>query len=251
MAGMAVNRAMADFLKEIAFFAGLPRADLDALLAAGDVRGLRKGERLFTQGDEADRFFAVVSGWVKLFRHTPEGEEAVAAVFGRGDVFGEAALFSHGHYPASAEAAEDVQVIAFTHEALKARAEANPEIVSRMLQSLSREIVDLQRQGGQMAIMTAPQRVACLLLQMASSVPGDGGTLRFPYDKALAAAKLGIKPETFSRALGQLKDIGVTTSGAEIHVEDFARLAHYTCSHCAAQPGECKGSRARGKKTGG
>ena len=67
--------------------------------------------------------------------------------------------------------------------------------------------------------------------------------MAFPYDKALAAARLGMKPETFSRALAQLKPYGVTVKGTDIRIENFARLSEYSCTHCTALPGECRGSR--------
>ena len=80
---------------------------------------------------------------------------------------------------------------------------------------------------------------------------GTGGTFSFPYDKALAAQRLGMKPETFSRALAQLKPLGVTIKGPEIAIDSFSCLTAYCCGHCTAQPGECRGSRDRAacKKT--
>jgi len=95
-----------------------------------------------------------------------------------------------------------------------------------------------------MAIMSAPQRVSCLLLQLSGHMIGNGGTLTFPYDKSLAATRLGMKPETFSRALAQLKPYGVTAKGPEITIESFTRLTEFSCGHCTALPGECRGCRS-------
>jgi CRP/FNR family transcriptional regulator, dissimilatory nitrate respiration regulator len=238
-----VDNRISEFLRSLTFFSGLPEADMRAFLDTATVRDYKKGETLFHQGDAAEYLFVIISGWAKLSRSTAEGEEAMVALFTRGDVFAEAALFQGSVYPLSAYAAEDARVLAIPGAVLKGRAQKNPDITVRMLASLSREIQNLQRQNEQMAIMSAPQRVSCLLLQLSSHMIGNGGTMMFPYDKSLAAARLGMTPETFSRALAQLRPYGVTTSGPEIRIESFARLTEYSCGHCTALPGECKGCR--------
>ena len=53
----------------------------------------------------------MLDGWVKVYRATPSGEEAVFGVFARGETFAEAALFLGGTYPASAEVVEDARLL--------------------------------------------------------------------------------------------------------------------------------------------
>jgi CRP-like cAMP-binding protein len=240
----AVDNSTADFLRNLTFFSGLPEADLKAFLDSASVRDHERGDGLFHQGDAAELFFVIISGWVKLYRNTAEGDEALVCLFTRGDVFGEAALFTGSIYPRSAQAAEETRILAIPGKVLKDRAQRNPHITVRMLASLSRELQNLQRQNEQMAIMSAPQRVSCLLLHLSSHMTGSGGTFRFPYDKSLAASRLGMKPETFSRALAQLKPFGVTARGPEIMIESFMRLTEFSCSHCTALPGECTACRS-------
>lgn len=237
----AVDNRTAEFLQSLSFFSKLPAVDMGVFLDAAHIRTHDKGSGLFHQGDSADSFFVIMSGWVKLFRTTPEGEEALVGIFTRGDVFGEAALFPGSVYPVSAAAVEETRILAIPAAVLKARAQKNPDITVRMLASLTREMQNLQRQNEQMAIMSTTQRVACLLLQLSSHLVGKGGVMVFPYDKALAAARLGMTPETFSRALAQLKAVGVSVKGAEVGIDSFEKLAAYSCGHCTAQPHECRG----------
>jgi hypothetical protein len=56
--------------------------------------------------------------------------------------------------------------------------------------------------------------------------PGNA-TFELPFDKSLIARRLGMKPETFSRALAKLRGIGVETQGATVNVEDLDRLRAY------------------------
>ncbi len=238
-----VDNKVSGFLRGLTFFSGLPEKDISAFLNAGNVSTYKKGEGLFYQGDAASSFFVVISGWVKLFRNTAEGEEALVSMFTRGDVFGEAGLFTGSLYPLSAQAADECRILIIPGSVLKDRAQKNSDITTRILVSMQREMTNLQRQNEHMALMSAPQRVGCLLLQLSSQMLGKGGIFAFPYDKSLAAAQLGMKPETFSRALAQLKPAGVTNKGVEIGIESFAKLSDFSCSQCTALPGECAGFR--------
>ncbi len=230
------------FLRGLNFFTGLAEADMEAFRAAMVVKDYTKGQHLFHQGDLADRFFIILKGWCKLYRGTTEGEESIVAVFTRGDVFGEAAIFDNADYPVSAEAAEDLSLIEIPAKILKERARENIDITSRLMASMSREMYKLQIENEHKALMDAPQRVGCLLLQLSSDMVGSGGTFHFPYDKSLAAQRLGMKSETFSRALANLKTVGVTVRGPEITIDNFDRLIDYSCGHCTATQSDCRGS---------
>ena len=230
------------FLRGLTFFSGLPEDEMSAFHADLNIKDYAKGKHLFRLGDKADRFFVILQGWVKLYRGTAEGEETILTLFTRGDVFGEAAIFDNSNYPFSAEAVEDTRLIEIPAKVLKERAKANPDIMARIMTSMSREMHKLQMENEHKVLMDAPQRVGCLLLQLSSGMIGTGGTFSFPYDKSLAAQRLGMKPETFSRALSQLKPVGVTTKGPEITIDSFSRLIDYCCGHCTEQLGECRGS---------
>lgn len=234
------------FLRDLSFFKGLAEADLHAFLDSATVRTYAKQDSIFTQGDNASRFFAVMHGWVKLYRNTPEGDEAIIALFTRGDVFGEAAIFGGAGYPFAASAAEECKLLEIPGTVLRARARENHEVMARIMSSMSQEMRNLQMENEHLALMSAPQRIGCLLLQLSAGMIGTGRTFRFPYDKSLAAARLGMKPETFSRALAQLGIAGVSVKGPEVTINSFAQLVDYCCTHCSTLPGECRGQRDEG-----
>jgi len=237
----AEEKNIGQFLSNLPFFSELPAEDIAALLKPAAVRNYAKEAQIFLQNDLADRFFVILRGWVQLSRTTAEGEESVAALFTCGDVFGEDAIIGKKGYPFSARAAEDAQILEIPAAALKERAQNNIEIMTRVMESMAREIHKLQIEKEHMSIMTAPQRVGCLLLQLSSNMAGEGSTFSFPYDKALGAQRLGMSAETFSRALAHLRHLGVTVKGPEIKIKSFSVLADYCCVHCTAEPNLCKG----------
>ena len=128
------------FMQDLPFFKGLPQADMDILRESLTIKEYPKNKSLFHQGDKADRFFIIMNGWIKLYRTTNEGEEAIAALFTRGDVFGEAAIFGDGKYPFSAQVVEEARILELPAEILKSRAAGNPDIMGRVMSSMSREM---------------------------------------------------------------------------------------------------------------
>ncbi|MDE1153168.1 MAG: Crp/Fnr family transcriptional regulator [Micavibrio sp.] len=235
------NTDAKSFLAATPFFEGLAAADMTAFAGAARDVTYPKGSTLYVQGDADDRFFVVRIGWVKLFRITAEGEEAVTALYTTGDNFGGIAGGAAVHQ-ATAVAVEDTQLIEVPARLLAARAKESPAIAARITATLSREIHKLQMENEHLTVMNTAQRVGCLLLQLSSGMVGSGGTFSFPYDKSLAAARLGMSPETFSRALAQLKSAGVGVKGAAVTIDNFDGLAKHCCDHCSQQPGQCRGS---------
>ena len=215
-----------EILRRVPLFAGLDESQLGDLLRDVSVRDHPKGQLLFQQGDTADRFYVVLGGWVKIFRLTPDGDEAVMALFARGESFAEAAMFMGGQFPASAEVVEQARLLRVESRPFKNRLHAEPEIAVAMLASVSLRMHYLVGQIEQLQVRSSTQRVADFLLKLCSSE--DGPTeIALPYDKSLIASRLGMKPESFSRALARLRDLGVRTERSRVSIADAAALSEY------------------------
>ena len=70
----------------------------------------------------------------------------------------------------------------------------------------------------QMKRLTAPQRLADFLLTLCPNEEGPC-EIKLPYEKSLIASRLGMKPESLSRALAKLKPLGVTVIREDIVVD--------------------------------
>ena len=226
---MAISLLDVETLKKLPMFVGLPGEAVIDILAPAIARHYTRRTLLFVQGDEADRFFVILGGWIKLFRQARDGAEAVIEVFGPGESFAEAAMFGSGRYPVSAETASDVRLLEIPSAAFKARLAKDPDLMFRMLATMSSRLKRFVRRTEQLATRTASQRVAAFLLNFVDgTVDGEARTITLPYDKFLIAGRLGMKPETFSRALAGLRAAGVTVSGSTVRIEDlpvFERFA--------------------------
>ncbi len=77
-----------------------------------------KNQAIFSQGDAADSVFYIREGKVKITVHSKEGKEAVIAIHGKGDFFGEGCLNAQPLRLASAAAMTESEVLRFTKAAI-------------------------------------------------------------------------------------------------------------------------------------
>ena len=69
-----------------------PKAFLSKVNGGRTVSEYRKHQRVYSQGDSADSVFYIQTGKVKVTVLSPQGKEAVVAILGPGDFFGEACI---------------------------------------------------------------------------------------------------------------------------------------------------------------
>lgn len=221
-----------EIVRSLTIFSKVPPEKVAALLRGAAPRAYAKGHMLFQQGDSADGFFVVLSGWVKLFRQTPQGDEAVVHIVSRGEAFAEAAMFLGGRYPASAQIAEDAELIRIAMGPFRSWVQSEPEIAFGMLAALSARLHHMVNETEQLQTRSATERVADFILKRCP-VRNGSAVIALPYDKSLLAARLAMKPESLSRVLAKLRKLGVRSEQHRVIVADVARLAQF----CAGEGG--------------
>ena len=212
-----------DILRKSALFQDLDGALFAEICADARVSELARGQILFQQHDPARTFFVVLDGWVKVFRMSPRGEEAVIGIFTRGESFAEIAALAGNDYPASAEAVADTRLAAVSVERLTRRISEDPSVALAMLASVSRQMHRLVDEIEQMKGHSGIQRVAEFLARHCN-VDEGACVVRLPYEKALIAGKLGMKAESLSRVFQRLRARGVVIRGEMAMINDVATL---------------------------
>ena len=203
--------------------AAAPETVVQAVLASARLREFDRGATVFLQGERASAIYIVAEGWVKLYRIAPNGAEAVVGVFTKGRSFGEAVAFRHDTYPVSAEAVTDCSLIRIEADAFLRLLRDNPEVAIMMLSATYVHLHSLVQQVEALKAQTGAQRVAEFLLELATCTQGACEVV-LPYDKFLIAGRLGMKPESLSRAFVKLRGQGVTIRQNNAAIEDVIML---------------------------
>jgi CRP-like cAMP-binding protein len=223
---MHIERGDLELIARLPLFAGLDQRCLRPLLAQATVRRFERDAILFLQDEPATRFYVVLDGWVRLYRETAEGQESTIGVFARGESFAEAAIFQSGVFPVNAVAVDDARLLIIQAEPFVRQLRADPDLCLNMMASMSLHLRRLVRQIEHLTVRSSAERLADFLLRLASA--DQSPTIELPWDKALVAARLGMQPETLSRALAKLRRLGVETRGSRITIGDFDALRRFT-----------------------
>lgn len=215
-------------------FAVLPAQDLAQLAEKSQIHTAHKDQVIFLQDEDAHRVYFIKSGWVKLFRETPEGDEAVIDVISSGYLFGETAVFNDKKYPYSAQMTEagsyiSIPLLGFEHLML-----TSPHFSREMMRVMAKFRRHQDQELEHRTLQNTAQRIGCFILRLCKPDMKGPQFIELPYDKTLIAAKLGMQPETFSRGLSRLReDTPIKIQGSIVEVPDVLTLQHYCCHLCS------------------
>ncbi len=106
-----LRRALATHLSKVPIFASLPEEMIEKIRGAATLHTFRQNEVIFNEGDEADAFYLIRYGFVKVSRRDARMGERVLAYLNEGSYFGEMALIEKGRRTASISALNRAEVI--------------------------------------------------------------------------------------------------------------------------------------------
>lgn len=203
------ERAVSDDLDSDPLF-GRP---LFATLSSDTARALRsemteqefdKGDVIFGEGDPGDRLFLILSGRVTLGQKSQDGREALIAVLGEGEMFGELSLFDPGPRASTATAITPVKVASMGRAALRPWITQHPEVAEALLQALAERLRVANRALADLVFVDVPGRVAKVLVRLADRFgdqEGDAYVVHHELTQEELARLVGASRETVNKAL--------------------------------------------------
>lgn len=103
-----------------------------------------KGDVIVHQGETGNCMYEILDGRVEVI-HESEGKEVRLAELGRGDFFGEMALFDHEVRSATVRALGPVRALTIDKRTLLRRITEDPSLAFRILEKVSLRIRDLNK----------------------------------------------------------------------------------------------------------
>jgi CRP-like cAMP-binding protein len=215
---------MLHHIARVPLFEGLPPGQIEDLAMIVTDQVFRKGETIFSEGEDGNGFYVVITGRVKIFKLSPEGKEQILHFFGPGEPFGEVPVFAGQHFPANAEALEESRVFFFSRKSFVDLVKRNPSLALNMLAVLSKRLLRFAALIDDLSLKEVPGRLAAYLLYLSDQNRGSKD-LELTITKAQLASLLGTIPETLSRILGKLSSQGlIETDGRRIRILDEEAL---------------------------
>ena len=189
-----------------------PALDPKSFLAVvGEGRSIgeyRKDQIVFSQGDPADAVFYIQSGRVKLTVVSEQGKEAVVAMLGTNDFFGEGCLAGQAHRIATVAAMTDSVIVRLEKAAIVHLLRKEPAFSEMFITHLLSRAVRVEADLVDQLFNSSEKRLARLLLLLANVGKDD-------------------KPEPILAKISQetLADmIGTTRSRVSFFMNKFRKL---------------------------
>jgi CRP-like cAMP-binding protein len=188
------------------------RFDVAAFLGSSGVarrvRDVRKGERIFTQGDPAESILYIQRGRVKLSVVSRGGKEAVVAVLGAGDFLGESALAGGPVRLGSATALESVRLLSIDKDTLARLLHEEHDMSDRFIEYMVSRNMRVEADLVDLLFNSSEKRLARTLLQLA----------RFGRDEQ----PMRVLPKMSQEVLAAM--VGTTRSRINFFLNKFRRL---------------------------
>lgn len=208
-------------------FSAISAPALHALAAGATLARYERDAVLFRAGEQPEYLHLLARGSVQLSAGTPDGREAVVELLHPYETFILAAVLTSQPYLMSARAVEPAHVLLIPARLLLGELKTNPELALALLGSMAQQYRHLVREIKDLRLRTASQRLALYLLHLVEK-DGSGQAARLPGEKKLLAARLGMTPESFSRAIAELRRHGVDVRGDDVRITDLTEL-HAFC----------------------
>ena len=179
--------------------------DLDALQRIATKVRYPRNRTIFNDGDEADFTYRIVSGVVRLCKHTVQGRRLVTHFLLPGDYFG---FMQLGAYSFTAEAVTDVVAVCYPQRLIDSLSEDDPLVRKKFRALFMNQVLGTQEHMLLLGCLSAEERLAAFLLWLSERM-GRDAFVDVPMGRQDIADYLGLTVETVCRALSRLKRAGI------------------------------------------
>ncbi len=212
-------------------FSTLAEDDLARVADVTVPRSFQPGEEVFHEGDQSDTCYVVRSGRVRAVREHTDGRSITLATLGRGDIFGELAIFDEERRSATVEALEETEAVAILAADLRRMLREHSEIAVKLLAALSRRLRETNERLTRQSFQTVQSRVATVLAQLVATARSEGAgetDVLITATQTDLAQLAGSSRESASRFLAVLERAGIITQGrGRLTVHDPGALERY------------------------
>lgn len=191
------------FIKQVPLFRHLTELQLQKILPIIKKVEAPKNHIIFRDGQQADQFYMVCKGQVKIYKLSAQGKEQILHVFNPQDILAEVPMFKEGKYPANCAAMKNSVLLSLSRKDLITLIKNDPQIALNMLALQAKRLRDFTLQIESLASKTSTQRLTQYFLDKCNIIKGTD-TFELGISLVSLANLLGITRENLSRILNKL-----------------------------------------------
>ena len=215
-------------LKTLPPFGGLDDTSLGEIAATAVSRLHSVGSSLFEQGADAEEFYVLVHGRLRVTQVTPPGEQIVVRVVNPGELCGIARAMARITYPATAVAVVDCVALAWPMGRWDEMVRRFPSFAAAAMGMIGGRLQEAHARIREMSTEVVERRVGHTVLRLAQQSgkrERHGIRIDFPISKQDLAEMAGTTLHTVSRILTAWEEAGFVATGRQkLLVKDPHRL---------------------------
>lgn len=213
--------------KKSVLFQGLDEQALQQVLNNATLKNYKAGQTLVQQGDQPIHMYFIVEGCIKTVRKNADGEETTIHMLEAGDTCMDSVIFMGGPSPIDVQVTENARVMQISANFVKKFVLQEQQFAANLLKIVAQHYKKTMHQIDAMSIKKPVQRVGYYFLQKHVAQGANNMEFELPFRKSTIANHLGMAPETFSRALKQIKKMGIEVEGEKIRMKEAYALCHF------------------------
>jgi CRP-like cAMP-binding protein len=181
---------------------------------------VRKGNRVFSQGDKTDAIYFIESGKVKISVVSTRGKEAVLAILGGRDFFGEGCLVGQPLRISSATALETSELFRVETRAMLRALTSQPRLNEKFNASLLARNINLEEDLCDQLFNHSEKRLARVLLKLSRLRPhGSSSTSGTPMlSHETLAEMVGTTRSRITHFLNKFRKMGLIDYNGKLTV---------------------------------
>jgi CRP-like cAMP-binding protein len=210
-------------------FSSLKALNKEEILHLSDCKSsyiIRKGEAVFTEGENVNGIFCVKDGVCKLTKLSPNGNDQIVKLIHKGELLGQRSMISEEPVNLSAVALEDMEVCFIPKAEVLNFFNNNNKFSFNVMKTICGDLKDADDHLVAMAQKSVKQRLAETLLYLQDTFGiNEDKSLKLKLSREELAGMIGTATESCIRLLSEFNKGGlISLSGKKITILDTTAL---------------------------
>jgi CRP-like cAMP-binding protein len=196
-----------------------PRVFLGTENGGRTISKLKKGDRLYSQGDDADSIYFIQSGQIKLTVISEQGKEAIVAILGTDSFTGEGCLNGHRRRMSSAVALTDGEVMRIEKSVMVRALHEQPSFSEFFITHLLARTLRVEEDLVDQLFNSSERRLARALLLLANfGKEGKPERVIAKVSQETLAEMIGTTRSRVSKFMKKFRDLGLIDYNGHLEV---------------------------------
>jgi CRP-like cAMP-binding protein len=208
-----VRSDLVDKLRTFKLFAEVPAQRLATVAKETSELSLERHELVWNEGDTCRYLFFMLSGRVKIIKHSETGKDVIIEIYGPKDAIGETSVLVGGAYTTAAVCLSHTEFLCVPRGEILNLLETVPGMALRSLRGMARRQRMLMQKIKELAAGGVEYRIAHLLLKLADRIgeeaTSNGITIPIILSRQDIADLVGTTVETAIRVMSRWRKMGI------------------------------------------